>query len=329
MGFLALKVLCSVGVGLTVRHAAHKGINRLGMIRINYAAAAIIAFLLLVVRPEVRVSRTTLWIALVAGVSYAATMLLWSQAISRSGIAKTVGFTRMSVIIPVMVSMLVWKEIPRLTQSLGIVLGVAALLITSHRPTRDCPQEFPAGNSGAVPSPGTAWDSPGFRGTKPWGSPCAQGETRPAGPLLLAGLFVASGVAALSAKLFQELCPAQENLHFQALLFVIAFMVATVSSGTVPLFRSGKGDSPQHRERTDRKSLEWGLVLGTVNVGSSIFMVLALGLIAGPLAFPISAAAEVAVLAVLGRVVWKEPLDRLSMVGLGMTLAALVLVQLR
>ena len=298
MGFLALKVLCSVGVGLTVRHAAHKGINRLGMIRINYAAAAIIAFLLLVVRPEVRVSRTTLWIALVAGVSYAATMLLWSQAISRSGIAKTVGFTRMSVIIPVLVSMLAWKEIPRLTQGVGIVLGVAALLITGHRPATTDRQQ-------------------------------ATGETRPAGPLLLAGLFVASGIAALSTKLFQELCPAQENLHFQALLFVIAFMVATVSSGTVPLFRSGKGDSPQHRERTDRKSLEWGLVLGTVNVGSSIFMVLALGLIAGPLAFPISAAAEVAVLAVMGRVVWKEPLDRLSMVGLGMTLAALVLVQLR
>ncbi len=306
MGFLALKVLCSVGVGLTVRHAAHKGINRLGMIRINYAAAAIIAFLLLVVRPEVRVSRNTLWIALVAGISYAATMLLWSEAISRSGIALTVGFTRMSVIIPVLVSMLVWKEIPRLTQGVGIVLGVAALLITGRRPARDCPQEFPAGNSGAVPSP-----------------------TRPAGPLLLAGLFVASGIAALSTKLFQELCPAQENLHFQALLFVVAFFVATVSSGTVPLFRSGKRDSPQHRERTDRKSLEWGWVLGAVNVGSSIFMVLALGLIAGPLAFPISAAAEVAVLAVLGRVVWKEPLDRLSMVGLGMTLAALVLVQLR
>jgi len=285
MGFLALKVMCSVGVGLTVRHAAHRGINRLGMIRINHAAAAIVAFLLLIVRPEVRVSRNTLWIALVAGISYAATMLLWSQAISRSGIALTVGFTRMSVIIPVLVSMLVWKEIPHLTQGVGILLGVAALLITGRRPAAtDRPQ--------------------------------AAGDTRPAGPLLLAGLFVASGIAALSTKLFQELCPARENLHFQALLFVVAFIVATIFSYP-------------HRERTDRKSLEWGWVLGTVNVGSSILMVLALGLVAGPLAFPISAAAEVAVLAVLGRVIWKEPLDRLSIVGLGMTLAALVLVQLR
>jgi drug/metabolite transporter (DMT)-like permease len=316
MGFLALKVLCSVGVGLTVRHAAYKGINRLGMIRINYAAGAIIAFLLLIVRPEVGVSRNTLWIALVAGVSYAATMLLWSQAISRSGIAKTVGFTRMSVIIPVLVSMLVWKEIPRLTQGVGIVLGVVALFITGRRPARDCPQEFPAGNSGAVRSPGTAWGSPGLRGTKPWGSPSAAGDAQPAGPLLLAGLFLASGVAALSTKLFQELCPARENLHFQALLFIVAFIVATVSYYS-------------YRERTDRKSLEWGWVLGTVNVGSSIFMVLALGLVAGPLAFPISAAAEVAALAILGRVVWKEPLDRLSIIGLGMTLVALVLVQLR
>lgn len=298
MGFLALKVLCSVGVGLTVRHADHKGVNRLGMIRINYAAGAIIAFLLMVVRPEVSVSRNTMWIALVAGVSYAATMLLWSEAINRSGIAKTVGFTRMSVIIPILVSMLVWKEIPRLTQGVGILLGIAALLVTGRRSAGGCPQEFPAGNSGAVPSP------------------CAAGDARPAGPLLLAGLFVASGVAALSTKLFQELCPAEENLHFQALLFIVAFIIATAFCY-------------RHRERTDRKSLEWGWVLGLVNVGSSIFIVLALGLVAGPLAYSISAAAEVAVLAVLGRFIWKEPLDRLSIIGLGMTLAALVLVQLR
>jgi drug/metabolite transporter (DMT)-like permease len=313
MGFLAFKVLCSVGVGLTVRQAAHKGINRLGMVRINYAAGAIIAFLLLVVRPEVRVSRNTLWIALVAGVSYAATMLLWSQAISRSGIALTVGFTRMSVNIPTLVSMLVWKEIPHLTQSVGILLGIAALLITGRRPARDYSLELPPGGSGAVHDPGTAWDCPrvSFRETR--GTPCAAGDTRTAGPLLLAGLFLASGIAALSTKLFQELCPAQENLHFQALLFVVAFIVATIFCYS-------------HRERTDRKTFEWGWVLGTVNVGSSIFMVLALGLVAGPLAYSISAAAEVAVLAILGRAVWKEPLDRLSIVGLVMTAAALVLV---
>ena len=114
----------------------------------------------------------------------------------------------------------------------------------------------------------------------------------------------------MSTKLFQELCPAQENLHFQALLFIVAFIVATISYYS-------------HREQTDRKSVEWGWVLGTVNLGSSIFIVLALGLVAGPLAFPISAAAEVAVLAILGRVVWKEPLDRLSIIGLVMTVAAL------
>lgn len=284
MAFLALKVLCSVALALILKHSDRKGVGWLGVIRVNYAVAAILAFLLVVARPEVSVSRNTLWIAVLAGVSYVAALIIWFKAIQNNGIALTVGFTRMSVIIPILFSMLVWREIPRWHQGVGILLGIAALLMTGRRP---------AGNAGSRPEDGR----------------------RLGGQFLLLLLFAVSGVAALSSKLFQKLCPMQENLHFQVLLFVVAFVV------TSALYHIRKG-------RADRASLEWGALLGAVNLGSSVFMVLALGLVAGPLAFPTSAAAEVAVIAVLGRAIWKEPLDRLSVAGLALTVAALLLVQI-
>ena len=271
-------------MALILRHSDRKGVSWLGLIRINYAAAAIIAFLLVVAQPEVTVSRNTVWIAVFAGVSYVAALVIWFRAIQLKGIALTVGFTRMSVIVPVLFSMLVWREIPRWHQGVGILLGVAALLMTGRR---------------AAVSVG----------------PQSTGSRRLDGQLLLLMLFAVSGIAALSSKLFQKLCPMQENLHFQVLLFVVAFIV------TSALFYIRK-------EHADRASLEWGALLGVVNLGSSVFMVLALGLVAGPLAFPASAAAEVAVIAVLGRVIWKEPLDRLSIVGPALTVAALLLVQI-
>jgi hypothetical protein len=46
--------------------------------------------------------------------------------------------------------------------------------------------------------------------------------------LILTALFVSSGIAALSSKLSEELGPAQENLHFQAVLFTGAFITAFV-----------------------------------------------------------------------------------------------------
>jgi drug/metabolite transporter (DMT)-like permease len=284
VAFLGLKVACSVALALILKHVDQKGISRLGLIRVNYAAAAVIAFLLLVVGPPLSVSRNTLWVAALAGVSYVAALVIWSKAIQQNGIALTVGFTRISVIVPVLVSMLVWKEIPRWHQGLGIVLGIVAMLITGRQAATSSRPQAPQGK-------------------------------RFGGQLLLFVLFAVSGVAALSSKLFQELCPMQENLHFQALLFVVAFMVTTILCYI-------------EKQKIEKVSLEWGAILGGVNLGSSVFMILALGLVSGTLAFPTSAAAEVAVIAVLGRVVWKERLDRLSVVGLVLTVVALLLVQI-
>jgi drug/metabolite transporter (DMT)-like permease len=284
VAFLALKVLCSVSMALILKHSDRRGINSLGLIRINYAAAAILAFALVIARSEVSVSTNTLWIAILAGVSYVAALVIWFKAIQDRGIALTVGYTRMSVIVPILFSMLVWREIPRWHQGVAIALGIAALLTTGRRPATNV----------------------GLRSTD---------SRRLGGQPLLLLLFAVSGVAALSSKLFQKLCPMQENLHFQALLFVVAFVVTSAL-----LY--------MRKERTDRASLERGALLGAANLGSSVFMVLALGLVAGPLAFPASAAAEVAVIAVLGRVIWKEPLDRLSIAGLALTVAALLLVQI-
>jgi drug/metabolite transporter (DMT)-like permease len=126
---------------------------------------------------------------------------------------------------------------------------------------------------------------------------------------------LASGIAGLSSKLFREICPEDENLQFQAILFLTAFALTTL-----PYYR--------RKARTELRALQWGAALGTVNLGSSLFMVLTLTAVAGTLAFPVSAALEVAVIAVLGRVVWKEPLPRRVLIGLALTAAALVLVNL-
>ena len=133
--------------------------------------------------------------------------------------------------------------------------------------------------------------------------------------LLLVALFLASGAANLSSKVFNEVCPANDNYQFQTMLFVVAFIVTTIICFV-------------RKERVDRRTLEWGALLGAANLGSSVFLILALTAVSGTVAFPISAAAEVAVVAVLGRLVWREHLSRLSVLGLGLAVVALVLVNL-
>jgi uncharacterized membrane protein len=281
MGFLVAKVGCSIAVALLLKHADQLKLNRMSVIRINYAAAAILSFLLVVTQPSRHISGNTIWVAVIAGLSYVAALVLWSQAIQESGLALTVGVNRLAIIVPVLSSIFIWKEIPRLHQGIGIVLGILAMLVIGRESRNK--------------------DQPRIMNLRR--------------QLLLIALFISAGIANLSSKLFDEMCRPEENYQFQALLFIVAYLVTTV------LYY-------RQKERTDTPVVQWGAMLGAVNLGSSIFIILALQVMTGAIVFSISAALEVAVIAVLGRVIWKERLSRLSIIGLVMAVAALVLVQL-
>jgi drug/metabolite transporter (DMT)-like permease len=309
MSFLAAKIACSVVLALILKQSDQLGLNRMGLLRMNYAAAAILAFVLLLSQPHHSAATATYWVALLAGVSYVASLALWASAIQQSGIALTMALTRISVVVPVLFSIFLWKEVPHWYQVVGAILGLAAALLIGRQGMRYPPT--------AYRSPPTAFSDCGKR--------CALSGERvqefglrtsafgfPRG-VTLAALFLASGVANLSSKVFNEVCPPDDNLMFQALLFVVAFIVTS-------------GFYFARKEKVNQRVLQWGSLLGAANLGTSVFLILALATVSGAVAFPISAAAEVAVVAVLGAVLWRERLDRLSIVGLALTVVALVLV---
>jgi drug/metabolite transporter (DMT)-like permease len=281
MLLLAAKIGCSIALAVILRHGQQAKLNLVAMIRINYAAAAILAFFLSLLSSRHHIGPNTLWVAILAGVSYAAAMLLWVRAMQDSGIALTTGLNRLSIMVPILCSAAIWHEIPKWFQSVGAVLGLGAAVLIGRQ----------------KPGPESAGRPTGSR------------------RVVQIGMFLAAGVAALSSKLFNELCPADDNLMFQALLFVTAFVCTTLIYYV-------------RKDKVDQNSLAWGAAFGAINLGSSVFMVLALVTLPGTIAFPVAAAVEVAVIALLGRSIWREKLDRLSILGLALTVAALVLVNL-
>jgi drug/metabolite transporter (DMT)-like permease len=305
--FLVAKVACSVVLALILKHSDQLGLSRLAVIRVNYGMAAVLAFLVLLGQPQPTVARNTIWVALLGGISYAAALILWARVIREGGLALTVGLNRLAIVIPVLFSIVLWHEMPRWHQALGIVLSLVATVIVGREGTRTMRN---AGrgmrNEKGSRTNGTEQD--------PSAAPRESGVLRR--QLLLAGMFVAAGAANLSSKLFDELCPPDQNMQFQVLLFVTAFIVATI------LYY-------RQREHVSRPIAQWGALLGVVNLGSSIFTILALVALTGTIAFPVSAALEVALIALLSRFVWKEPLSRLSIAGLALTVVSLVLVQVR
>ncbi|HDR00340.1 MAG TPA: hypothetical protein ENN51_08685 [candidate division WOR-3 bacterium] len=132
--------------------------------------------------------------------------------------------------------------------------------------------------------------------------------------LWLAALFAVDGLVVTAALVFRKQLPPEETLPFQAVVFVSAFLVTTA------LYYL-------RRERLDREALSWGSLLGLANLGNYLFLVLALSVLPGIVVYPVIAAGEVGLLALAGAFIWRERPGLRSWVGIGLTVAALVLLQ--
>ena len=194
MHFLLLKIASSVAMGVVLKLADVRKLERIPLIRINYAVAAIIAFFIAVATETQHISMPTAVLAAVIGALFVAGLLLWAKVIETAGLALSVVAMRLSILVPVAVSAVAWRERPGLIQGIGIGAALLALgLVLSD-------QSRPA--NGAV-RPSRAW-------------------------FWMLGLFLVDGLVNTGAKVFQEMMPSSENLSFQAVIFVSAFFVTTV-----------------------------------------------------------------------------------------------------
>jgi drug/metabolite transporter (DMT)-like permease len=192
--FLLLKIASSVAMGVVLKLADVRKLERIPLIRINYAVAAIIAFFIAVATETQHISMPTAVLAAVIGALFVAGLLLWAKVIETAGLALSVVAMRLSILVPVAVSAVAWRERPGLIQGIGIGAALLALgLVLSD-------QSRPA--NGAV-RPSRAW-------------------------FWMLGLFLVDGLVNTGAKVFQETMPSSENLSFQAVIFVSAFFVTTL-----------------------------------------------------------------------------------------------------
>jgi len=298
---LLLKVVSAVGMGLVLKHADARGVDRLPLIRINYAVAAALAFLAVVATGAPTISRPTAILAVVTGGLFVAGLLVWTQAIRAAGLALSVVAMRTAVVIPLLASVVIWRERPGPVQLAGVGLALLALVLVlrdvwrrNTTVTRDM-SEIRPGTSGSVPS-----------------------QTRPrvlGATFWLALLFLVDGLVMIPAQVFNKKLPAAENLPFQTVIFVSAFFVTTL------LYYLG-------RRRVAPDTLRLGALLGAANLGNYLFLVMALAILPGVLVFPVMAAGEVGLAALAGTLVWRERVGAGGWVGVVLAVAALILVQL-
>jgi drug/metabolite transporter (DMT)-like permease len=119
--FLTLSLLSSLTIALLLRVFENKGYDRTVVIASNYIAAGTLGYLLS--DPDkTDLTQPTLLFGIVVGFFFFIGFIALSRAIKEKGIASSVTIGRLSLAIPVCLSIFLWGEKPFLMDILGLVL---------------------------------------------------------------------------------------------------------------------------------------------------------------------------------------------------------------
>ena len=197
MLFLALNIILLSGFGLFLKHAKNnqQRLNPIGFV--NYLTAFCISVWVLSLEQDFAFSKLTLALGVANGVTYAIGFELFTIGIRLSGVVVTVAIVRLSIVIPILVSILFWQEIPNPWQSIGLLLTFLAIPLLSQREKE----------------PIDKW------------TPNRPEISQGLGFAVVITILLVTGISRLTMKAFNEMCPIDEKSFYMTLLFGVCTVV--------------------------------------------------------------------------------------------------------
>jgi multidrug transporter EmrE-like cation transporter len=219
MVYLLLAIACSASIALLFKHSETSGMNRYAVTSANYVTASVVSLVLLLARGAdlpsgfsvsealgeiagaivqstmLTQSGSVVWGALVglgAGAFFFLAFLYYQISVRDYGVGLAGAFTKLGILVPMSLSLVLWRELPTVVQWIGIGLAIGSIAIVNWPEGRDL-----------------------------------RGSLKPA--LLL--LFTFGGIAEFSNKVFQKYGLQDDKAIFLLFTFATAFcfsMIATV-----------------------------------------------------------------------------------------------------
>ncbi len=290
MLYLIGAVLCSAAFSCLLRFSEPRVGNRYVLVAGNYTACSLIGLLFLLINmsfPTERVPFTILF-GMLSGAMYMGTLLLLQKTISASGLVLASVFNKLGVLIPVLLALVLFSELPTAFQIAGFALAVAAILLM-----------FLGGRH--------AEDAGGAK----------SGYARFLVWLLPVCLLLAAGTTDSMVNLFDKFGPASGKDAYLFLNFFFALLFSLI----IVLVRKRKAPFRM-------KEYLLGMLVGVPNYFASRLVMLSLGRLPSVVVYPVYCVGTLAVITVAGIFLFREKLTVRKWVGVGIIGIALVLLNL-
>lgn len=134
---LCLGILSSALVSVIMRLSGSRVKNNLGMLTMNYIVCSLLAALFCDVGQTFDFRNPGLFTALnmgsINGVLYLAGFILMQINIHRNGVVLSSIFQKLGLLVPIVISVFFFREMPSFLQSIGFLLAVAAIVLMNYQ----------------------------------------------------------------------------------------------------------------------------------------------------------------------------------------------------
>ena len=188
MQFLLLAILASSSVSVAMRLGTDRAENNYGLLTVNYIVCTLLAAVHTGFRDFLPLGRglsLTIGLGAIAGIVYLVAFVLMQRNIEKNGVVLSSVFMKLGLLVPMLVSILFFGEMPGPLQILGFALALLAIVLIN----------FKKGSGGAASAIG------------------------------LVLLLLAGGCADLMSKIFEELGPAELSNQFLFFTFLFAGLI--------------------------------------------------------------------------------------------------------
>lgn len=126
--FLFLTIVCSTSIALILKYSDTKKDEPIVLLAGNYFVASLIGLVLLILNDEKLFSIQTLFFGAGLGLLFVLSFFVYAKAISYAGTGLATTSSRLSVIIPILLSIILFNELPNELHLLGFLFTVITFI---------------------------------------------------------------------------------------------------------------------------------------------------------------------------------------------------------
>ena len=278
--YLLLAIASSAAMTLFLKGFKTDGTNRYAIILGNYITCVVVGFFMLkepalLWRPE----RMTALSGMLGGFLFVVSLVLIQKSIETNGAILSSAFSRMGLVIPLIISIAFFNEKPKVVQILGMLLVFAAIWVINGR----------------------------------------REQESAASPMLLIAVLAAGGFSDSMAKIFERFgSPAQADLY----IFLVFFTAAVIT--LLLLIREYRRIGKLGRVR----DFAGGIAVGIPNYFSASLLLKSLSTVPAYIAYTVFATGVLLLITLISLIFFEEKLSRRQLLGTGMILLSLVLLNI-